>query len=318
VHAVLARPLDWFVIQLARRCVRLDSDTPDQPPGSGRVLTGFELSHEPAAKPLDFALSGDGRFQFASPVTTAAPQNNTVHGQLYTTGLDWASRPTVVLLHGWNAELCYHRMFPSLARRFGELRTNTATMELPYHMQRRPRSGPVTDFITGDLQVMMEATLQAIADARALCRWLEAQGSREVGVWGFSLGAWLAGLMASVEPRLACAVLTTPIASIDRAITELPFCEPVRRSLRRSTIELRRLNLWEHAPCLPIRNMLLMESRHDLFAPVESVEQLWRAWGEPEIWRLPHGHISVLFSRSIMARAVGWISGRLGAAAASV
>ena len=34
---------------------------------------------------------------------------------------------------------------------------------------------------------------------------------------------------------------------------------------------------------------------------------LWRAWRKPEIWRLPHGHISVLLSLRIMERAVDWV-----------
>jgi hypothetical protein len=158
---------------------------------------------------------------------------------------------------------------------------------------------------------MLDATRQAIADTRALSHWLRAQGSTEVGLWGFSLGAWLAGLIARVEPQLRFAVLTTPIASISRAIQELAFCEPVRRSLQRTELDLRALNLGSQVPLLDPKDVLLVESRHDLFAPAETVEQLWEAWGRPGIWRLPHGHISVLMSVPVMKRTVRWICGRL-------
>jgi pimeloyl-ACP methyl ester carboxylesterase len=313
VHALFAKPLDWCVIQLARRCVKAERrtirDSKDTQPFQLEI--GFAAE---SVSPMDFALMADGSFRFASPVKTAAPRNNTVHGRLYTRGGDWMRRPTVVLLHGWNAEWCYRRMFPALARRLESAGINTAAFELPYHMQRRPRNGPVTDFISSDPRGMMEATRQAVADARALCRWLEAQGATALGLWGFSLGAWLAGLVLSVESHLHCAVLTTPIVSMDRAVADLPFCEPVRRGLARTNLELGRFNLWAHAHGLNPRNLLLVESRHDLFAPAESVEQLWRAWGQPDIWRLSHGHISVLLSRSVMERTVQWISGRMATA----
>ncbi len=67
------------------------------------------------------------------------------------------------------------------------------------------------------------------------------------------------------------------------------------------------LDLRAHFPVAGPENILLIESTHDLFAPADTVEELWRAWRKPEIWRLPHGHISVLLSLPIMERAVDWV-----------
>ena len=69
----------------------------------------------------------------------------------------------------------------------------------------------------------------AVADARSICAWLRGQGAPTAGLWGFSLGAWLAGIVARSDSQLGFAVLTTPIASIERALSELPFCESARR-----------------------------------------------------------------------------------------
>src|SRR5437764_6794844 len=70
--------------------------------------------------------------------------------------------------------------------------------EFPYHGRGRPRGpGAIQNFISYDLLHMLEATRQALADARALMGWLAGQGSPAVGVWGISLGAWLAGLLIS-------------------------------------------------------------------------------------------------------------------------
>ena len=131
-----------------------------------------------------------------------------------------------------------------------------------------------------------------------------------MGVWGISLGAWLGGLLICSRPQ-ACpsfAVLLTPIASVDQAIQELAFCKSIRSSLEKaSSVRLDPLNLASHVPNVPPENILLVESKHDLFAPAETVENLWRAWAQPEFWRLPHGHISILLSPFILQRIVNWI-----------
>jgi hypothetical protein len=119
-------------------------------------------------------------------------------------------------------------------------------------------------------------------------------------------------LVAAIAPPVGFAVLTTPIVSIERAICDLPFCEPVRRGLAGRSLDLGRFNLTTRKPVVATKDLLLMESRHDLFAPAETVEQLWHAWGEPEIWRLAHGHISVLLSWNVLRQTVRWIAARVG------
>jgi len=129
-----------------------------------------------------------------------------------------------------------------------------------------------------------------------------------VGLLGFSLGAWLAGVVACHDARIKFAVLTTPVVRLERAIAELPFCAPIRDSLRDSALPLDPLNLASLSPLSAPENVLLIESRDDLFAPAETIEEVWHAWGRPEIWRLPHGHISVLLSVATMERLIRWIT----------
>jgi hypothetical protein len=52
---------------------------------------------------------------------------------------------------------------------------------------------------------------------------------------------------------------------------------------------------------------LLVASEHDLFAPIETIEELWSAWEHPEMRRLRHGHISVLMSARVMNGTVRWL-----------
>jgi hypothetical protein len=98
--------------------------------------------------------------------------------------------------------------------------------------------------------------------------------------------------------------------SLDHAIRELPFCAPIRQSLGNRSFDLQKLNLVSHTPPCAPEGVLILESVQDLFAPPETVEQVWKAWREPEIWRVPHGHISILASFPMMRRVTRWLAGR--------
>jgi hypothetical protein len=47
---------------------------------------------------------------------------------------------------------------------------------------------------------------------------------------------------------------------------------------------------------------------------LSSPNELWQSWGQPEIWRLPHGHISTAVTASmpgLPGRVLRWLSPRL-------
>jgi hypothetical protein len=47
--------------------------------------------------------------------------------------------------------------------------------------------------------------------------------------------------------------------------------------------------------------------------PKEPIEELWQMWGRPDIWRLPHGHISKGLVPGLTSRILRWLSPRLNA-----
>jgi len=259
--------------------------------------------------PDDFAFTDPRDFRFRSPLPGPWEENNFVHGRLFRAGPHWERKPSVVLLHGWNGERQYRWQFPSLARRLLHHGVNAAMIELPYHGRRKPgQAGAPRNLISSDLGHTVLAARQALADTRALLAWLAAQGSEAVGLWGFSFGGWLGGLLVCHDPRVRFAALLTPVPRMDLAIEQLPFCEPLRQSLHGSSLQLDLLNLLAHSPKLPSGDLLLIESRYDTFVPPQAIEELWQAWGRPEIWRLPHGHISVLMAWPVMERTVRWLT----------
>jgi hypothetical protein len=311
VHAAVTKPLDWFTIQLARLTVH-DGSSPDgQLAAAETLLHRREFFGDTAQVPESFEFAGKRGFRFTSPVASPWKRNNIVHGRFFPAAKPWAAHPTVVLLHGWNAEIGYRTLFPYLARRLNGVGVNAAMFELPYHSQRKPRGrGAVRNFLSDDLLHVVGAAHQALADARALVAWLRAHSAAPVGVWGISLGGWLSGLLACVEPQLNFAVLMTPVVRMDRVIAELDFCRAIRRSLRGVRPRLAPMNLISHSLRLAPRDVLIVASEHDLFAPIETIMELSRGWGQPELWRTRHGHISMMMSAPVMERTVGWIAAK--------
>jgi dienelactone hydrolase len=309
VRAALAKPLDWCTIQLARLNVRDAIGTDGLAAKAQALLEHPDFLGGNVAAPRDFRFVTKHAFQFTSPAPSPWKRNNTVHGRLYTVSRSWRDRPTVILLHGWNAQTAYRTLFPHLARRLVRRGVNVAMFELPYHCQRKPRGrGATRNFLSGDLVHVVQAAHQSLADARALIGWLKEQGSPRIGLWGISLGAWLSGMLACAESKVDFVVLMTPVARMDRLIAEASFCAPIRRSLGGTKLRLDLMNLTAHHPRVAPENILVVASEHDLFAPIGTIEELCEAWGVSELWRPRHGHISVLMSMPVMERIIRWVT----------
>jgi pimeloyl-ACP methyl ester carboxylesterase len=160
------------------------------------------------------------------------------------------------------------------------------------------------------------AMAQNVAEIRALIGWLLDEGCPSVGLVGFSYGGWLAGLTACADARIACAVLTVPAVRL-RCSPPVVW-RPVRETLQalrpaREAMDTTRLNLILSTPVIPKENILLIEGIHDLLAERQPIEELWQKWQQPEIWRLPHGHISGLFVPRLTGRVLDWLTPRLEA-----
>jgi dienelactone hydrolase len=301
--------LDRWIIRLATAYMPRGSGGDARLAEAELILQRSDYFDASVDAPRDFLLTSETGFRFRSSCPSAWEENNEVFGRLFRAGAAWKRRPCVVLLHGWNGERDYRWKFPWLAKLLNRQGLNAAMIELPYHGRRRPRRADAPhNFISHDLAQTLAAARQALTDTRALLAWLRAQGAPALGVWGVSLGGWLTGLLACHEPRLGFAALLTPVPRMDLAIAQLPFCEPIRRGLEGGTLRLDALNLRSHRPVIAPDRLLLIESRHDAFVPAETIEELWRQWGQPEIWREPHGHISVLLSPSVMIRIVNWLA----------
>jgi hypothetical protein len=308
--APLAKFIDWSVLQLAGAVVGLRH----APRPKWKLEEALEFLNGPdfipaASNPARIEFDGPRHFTFPTPRPCEDEENNIVYGRLYRCAERWQERPAILLLDG-AFSVGYHTTFPWLARRINRAGFNVATWVAPYDLQRRPRR-PIKENCLEFARVMA----QNVAEIRTLIGWLLDEGCPSVGLVGFSFGGWTAGLTACNDARIACAVLTVPAVRMTHS--PLPV---VWRRLREAFQALRpahkamdttRLNLISSTPVIPKENILLIEGIHDLFAEVQPIEELWQKWEQPEIWRLPHGHISGLFTPDLTGRVLRWLKPRL-------
>ena len=303
----IAKPLDRFAIRTARGSVLPSPDGDSHAEQAGAFLRQPDF-FLPTVAPAAVKFTGKDSFQFRSPIRSDCPANNMVNGRCELSGDNWQQRPSVILLHGWNAELQYQWCLPYWSQLLARAGVNAFRFELPYHASRRPTDPRgICNFLSGNLLHVANATHQTLADTRALALWLRAQGAPAVGLWGTSLGGWLAGLAAAHHPEVDFSVMLTPVVRMERALRELAFCEPIREQLRGAQEQFESYNLVGHQPACGGKNVLIVSSQLDLFAPAETIDELERVW-QPEVWRLPHGHISVLLSNPVMRRIVSWVA----------
>jgi hypothetical protein len=194
---------------------------------------------------------GPTNFRFASPRLTAHAVNNVVHGRLYRCDEHWRQKPVMLLLHGWNDVLNHRFLFPRYARHLNQSGISAATMQLPWHFDRRALElGAWGNFLSADILRTVESTLQAMAEIRCFVNWLAEQACPFIGLWGISMGAWLSGLTICHDPRIRSAVLTVPVARLDRLIEEVKFCDTIRSALLDRHVDLDKLNLVSNRPVI--------------------------------------------------------------------
>jgi pimeloyl-ACP methyl ester carboxylesterase len=312
--APLAKLLDWLSVQAATLMMPAN-DLDSKLEEAIQFVKGRDFipaESQPAHVEFDGAL----HFRFPTPRPCEFVENNVVHGRLYRASERWQYRPTIILLPGWNDSASYKLRFPLLARRANRAGFNVATLVPPYHFQRCPRQR--REFDRGDCLQLAQGTAQALAEIRAFTGWLLEEGCPAVALWGYSLGALYAGMVVCHDARFSSLVLVgdhgraTPCLE-QRAIrprirANFPRIREVCEALNRTP-----MNLTTTRPLIPRENILFIEGIHDLICPKDDVEDFWQSWGQPDIWRLPHGHFEICCGLvpGLSARVLRWLSPRL-------
>jgi pimeloyl-ACP methyl ester carboxylesterase len=241
-------------------------------------------------------------FEFSSECASPWRRNNTVRGWVCLTHSSPQSRPTVVILHGWNHGGWQSVYYIAVCRWLAQHGINSVFFDLPHHGSRRLTGhGEPRNFLTDDLADGILAARQAVSDTRQVIRGLRAAGFENLGLWGISLGGWIGALTMAREDSLQFAALTTPAARLDEIIAAQPFAASLRARFAEDGVSLNeaadgiRFLLPKHQRLRLNREQIFLASaQHDQFVSVPSVEELWTVWGRPRIERYAHGHITIL------------------------
>ena len=320
--APLAKFIDWLSIQ---------KDFRRTPPLDGRSLRLEEalqflkgadfIPAESQPARVEFSPDKSGlHFRCSTPRPSSFAENNVVYGRFYRCAGRWRERPAIIPLHGGNMmrggndAIGYRYRQPLTARCCNRAGFNAATVELPYHFQRYPRQPGALNNL--NYLRLAQAAAQAVAEIRALIGWLLVEGCPAVALWGTSMGGRLAGLTVCHDTRLAAVVMAAPGVRSNRSFAEQIIWRRVRETVQRLCVEdekldMTSLNLTMMLPAIPKENILLIEAVHDLFTPKEPIEELWQAWGRPDIWRLSHGHISKSLVPGLTGHVLRWLSPHL-------
>jgi pimeloyl-ACP methyl ester carboxylesterase len=313
--APLAKLMDWSAIQATTMLMpsaNAESPRPEEALKCLHTPDSLLVDSQPAQVEFDTDKSGV-HFRFPTPQPSDFAANNTVYGRLYRCRERWQESPVIVLLHGAGDFPAYHFRFPFISRRCNRMGLNVVTLVAPYHFQRRPRQLKASGNM--DCLMIAKTATQAIAEIRALTGWLLKQGCRAVTLWGFSMGAWYAGMAVCCDARVNSVVMAAPAVRMNPWMEQQAVRPSIRRKLKElhevcKKLNLSALNLNSSQPVIARDNILLIEGIHDLFVPKEDVEELWRSWGQPDIWRLPHGHIGVCcgFAPGLTGRVLDWLT----------
>lgn len=123
--------------------------------------------------------------------------------------------PVMICLHGWGAGEYFSEQLAFPVRwMFEHCGLDIILMNMPFHARRKAKQGRTPSFPGPDPMRSVEGFAQTVHDVRTLVSILLSRGVPWVGVMGMSLGGYTSALLATAEPRLACAVPLMPFASL--------------------------------------------------------------------------------------------------------
>ena len=185
------------------------------------------FSYQP---PADFRLNGDW-LEFTSPVATPYPANNLVRALWYPARN--YNRKAVVLLPHWNARLPQHNALCQGLQRLG---ISTLRLSLPYHDSRMPAELNRADYaVSSNICRTIDATRQAVVDARACFDWLDQKGFDRLGIVGTSLGSCYAFLAAAHDSRIQVNVFNHCSTYFADPVWEGLSTQHIKESIEQST-----------------------------------------------------------------------------------
>lgn len=210
-------------------------------------------------------------------------------------------RPTIVVLHTWmGGSLWLEERFLK-AREFYRDGYNLAFLTLPFHGKRTPEGALFSGqmFPSTHIKLTMEAFGQAVHDVHLALEWLRNdQSGRPTGMMGMSLGGYLTGLMAGLDPELDFAIPIMAPASFADILWVHGEDRPLREAAREEDMSVEDLRELMALFCplqyplrIPDDRVFLVAGLGDKVVPPCHPLAFWRHWDRPRLSWYPGSHI---------------------------
>ena len=182
---------------------------------------------------------------------------------------------------------------------------NVAVPVLPLHGARASGRVRGEDLMTIDMMDSLHGIAQAVWDVRRLIRWLQVgQGAERVGLIGYSFGALVASVVATLEPDLACVVAGIPLVDLlemfrshsGPRVSELADAHGV---LGTRADDVHRVVSPLAIRCaVPFERWYIFAGRGDRMSTFDQALRLWNHWDRPAMVAYQGGHVGFFWSRA--------------------
>lgn len=214
-------------------------------------------------------------------------------------------RPWLICLHGlgtggpypdfagFRAEMLHH-----------ELGLNLLMPVLPLHGPRKPPSLPVASLLSYDLLDAFHGVSQAIWDTRRLIHWARTQGATRIGVYGLSMGSYVASLLCGLED-VDLVIAGIPVCDIPDLFVHHAPPEQRQQAEDNGVLGVHTRELFELVsplsvmPQATVENRFIFAGSDDKVSTPEQAERLWEHWGQPGIRWFAGGHVSFYWSSEV-------------------
>ena len=225
--------------------------------------------------------------------------------------------PVAILSHGWaqNDRRAVEVIYVEPLLKAGY---SVAVPSHPFHFERKPAgtySGEL--MVSGDVLLTVEAFRQSVIDLLGLYNWLRDTGDLKVGLLGYSMGGYVAGLAACVRGDLDFAVVASCDDSVISPILDTAIGVNVREDLSWSGMHERRnlerawgiISPGRLTLRIPKERVLMVSGVWDRVMTSGAVTRLWDKWGRPLISWQEHGHYTLLaFPGRVVRRSLPFLS----------
>ena len=246
---------------------------------------------------------------FPSPVTTKHESNNTVPCEYYLPK-GAKGRPAVVVLDILDGAMVVSR---AQALWLAQHDIPALIVQMAYYGPRRPEKEKVR-LLSTDVEKSVANITQTVLDCRRAVAWLESRpevDAKRIGLLGTSLGSFVGGVAAGVEPKISRACLLLGGGGLVDAFQQHKQAGPAIALLALTGItpvklkkQIDPVDPLTYAELLKAKKLLLIGASRDDVVPPVAMKTLWEATGKPSILWVDATHVGAALYLLPMMREV--------------